>query len=288
MHNIPAYLTFSLSATQINMVEEGCWFSQINVFHENFPHRINVLFFSSQFDIHRKELSFFLCQQKHFQFGTLSQPCSNRTFSNCRSCWSVRSCRFNATGGHVRNKHGARTPDNPHTVSCATPDAALIRAKLQRDSHICIALPSTSLAWRDHFVLLKCSPAFGALRLTRRTATRDLQQCDNFFLWHVFRVHGLHALVRKTEASQRLIHRSTSALLHTSLSRFSLCLSPWMVRGPSTIPTLFGASVYLETLGAFSHRGSLSDKSLQWLMKSEPGHLDVFLDLLGGGTKRGR
>ena len=35
IHNILADLTFSLSATQINMVKEWCWFSQINVFHEN-------------------------------------------------------------------------------------------------------------------------------------------------------------------------------------------------------------------------------------------------------------
>ena len=53
-HNILAYLTFSLSATQINMVEGCCWFSQINVFHENFPCRTNVLIFSSQVDVVHK------------------------------------------------------------------------------------------------------------------------------------------------------------------------------------------------------------------------------------------
>ena len=58
VHNIFANLTFYLCATQINMVEEWCWFSQINVFHKDFPSQINVLFLSSQFDvihIHRKE-----------------------------------------------------------------------------------------------------------------------------------------------------------------------------------------------------------------------------------------
>ena len=36
VHFILTCLTFSLSATQINMVEEGCWFYQINVFHKHF------------------------------------------------------------------------------------------------------------------------------------------------------------------------------------------------------------------------------------------------------------
>ena len=54
--NILACLTFSLSASQINVVKEWCRFSQINVFHEYFPHWTNFL--SSQFEIvhiHRQE-----------------------------------------------------------------------------------------------------------------------------------------------------------------------------------------------------------------------------------------
>ena len=51
IHDIPANLTFSLSSTQINMVKEWCWFSQINVFHEYFPHWVNIVFLSSQFYI---------------------------------------------------------------------------------------------------------------------------------------------------------------------------------------------------------------------------------------------
>ena len=47
IHNVLANLTFSLSTTQINMVKEWCWFSQINVFHEYFPRRIDVLFLSN-------------------------------------------------------------------------------------------------------------------------------------------------------------------------------------------------------------------------------------------------
>ena len=33
------------------MIKERCWFSQINFFIEHIPHRINVLFLSSQFDV---------------------------------------------------------------------------------------------------------------------------------------------------------------------------------------------------------------------------------------------
>ena len=43
------------------MIKERCWFSQINFFVECFPHRINVLFLSSQFDVihkHRSEYFF--------------------------------------------------------------------------------------------------------------------------------------------------------------------------------------------------------------------------------------
>ena len=37
---------------QVFMIKERCWFSQINFFVEQFPHRINVLFLSSQFLCH--------------------------------------------------------------------------------------------------------------------------------------------------------------------------------------------------------------------------------------------
>ena len=33
------------------MIKERCWFSQIDFFIEYFPHRINVLFLSSQFNV---------------------------------------------------------------------------------------------------------------------------------------------------------------------------------------------------------------------------------------------
>ena len=33
------------------MIKERCWFSQIDFFIEYFPHRINVLFLSSQFGV---------------------------------------------------------------------------------------------------------------------------------------------------------------------------------------------------------------------------------------------
>ena len=51
IHNIFANLAFSLSATQINMVKQWCWFSQINVFQENLPSRFYVCSLACQFDI---------------------------------------------------------------------------------------------------------------------------------------------------------------------------------------------------------------------------------------------
>ena len=56
VHNIFAYFTLSLSAAQAYMIKERCWFSQIDFFVEYFPHRIKILFLSSQFyviHIHR-------------------------------------------------------------------------------------------------------------------------------------------------------------------------------------------------------------------------------------------
>ena len=53
VHNIFAYLTLSMSAAQKNMIKEGCWFSQFDLFieFEYFPHRLNVLSLSTQFDV---------------------------------------------------------------------------------------------------------------------------------------------------------------------------------------------------------------------------------------------
>ena len=56
VHNIFAYFALSLSAAQVYMIQERCWFSKIDFFIEYFPHRINILFPSSQFyviHIHR-------------------------------------------------------------------------------------------------------------------------------------------------------------------------------------------------------------------------------------------
>ena len=52
VNNIFAYFTLSLSAAQVYMIQERCWFSKIDFFVEKFPHRINVLFLSSQFLSH--------------------------------------------------------------------------------------------------------------------------------------------------------------------------------------------------------------------------------------------
>ena len=51
VHKIFAYLALSLSASQVHMIQERCWFSQINFFIEYFPHRIKILFLSSQFHV---------------------------------------------------------------------------------------------------------------------------------------------------------------------------------------------------------------------------------------------
>ena len=56
VYNILAYLTFSLSTAQINMVKEWCRLSQINVFHGYFSHCVKILFLSSQFEIVHKTL----------------------------------------------------------------------------------------------------------------------------------------------------------------------------------------------------------------------------------------
>ena len=56
VHNILAYFALTLSAAQVYMVKERCWFSQINFFIEYFPHRINIVFLVSNFyviHIHR-------------------------------------------------------------------------------------------------------------------------------------------------------------------------------------------------------------------------------------------
>ena len=89
VHNIFAYFTLSLSAAQVYMIKERCWFSKNRLLYWLlFPHRINVLFLSSQFDvIHITDENnpFSRCTKKHSQLETFSQPCCNRIFSNCLS-----------------------------------------------------------------------------------------------------------------------------------------------------------------------------------------------------------
>ena len=46
-----AYFAMSLSASQVYMIQERCWFSQIDFFIEYFPQRINIVFLSSQFEL---------------------------------------------------------------------------------------------------------------------------------------------------------------------------------------------------------------------------------------------
>ena len=44
-HSIFAYFALSLSASQGHMIQERCWFSQINFFIEYFPHRVKIVSF---------------------------------------------------------------------------------------------------------------------------------------------------------------------------------------------------------------------------------------------------
>ena len=71
-----ACFTLSLSTTQVNMIKEWCWLSQVNFFIEYFPHWINVLFISSQFlsrpNTQLRKISLSRCTNKHSQLGTLS------------------------------------------------------------------------------------------------------------------------------------------------------------------------------------------------------------------------
>ena len=88
VHNIFAYLALSLSASQVYMIQERCWFSQIDFFIEYFPHRIKILCLSSQSmssTYTDKNNPFPRCTKRHSQFGIFSQPCFNRIFSNCLS-----------------------------------------------------------------------------------------------------------------------------------------------------------------------------------------------------------
>ena len=71
VHRIFAGLTFSLSTTQINMVKELWWFSQIHFFHRYFPHWVNVIsskpvFLSSIYT--DEEYPFSRFRNKHSQF----------------------------------------------------------------------------------------------------------------------------------------------------------------------------------------------------------------------------
>ena len=73
VYNIFACFAFSLSATQKDVVKEWCRFFQINVFHEYFPCRTNVLFFPASLMSSKytgKNSSFSRLTDKHSQFGT--------------------------------------------------------------------------------------------------------------------------------------------------------------------------------------------------------------------------
>ena len=74
VYNIFACFAFSLSATQKDVVKEWCRFFQINVFHEYFPCRTNVLFFFQPAwcrpNTQVRIVLFSRLTDKHSQFGT--------------------------------------------------------------------------------------------------------------------------------------------------------------------------------------------------------------------------
>ena len=109
-------------------------------------------------------------------------------------------------------------------------------------------------------MLLKCSSAFGALG-----AHDDLQLVISSSAT-ISSFGTCSVSTASTRWSERLRppndSSTASALPHMSLSRFSLSLSPWMVRGPSTIPTLVGASCEGETVGKIGEEDEISEREL--------------------------
>ena len=84
VHNIFVHFMLSLSAAQACMIQERCWFSQIEFFTEYFPHRINVLCcfpaIMMTFTYTKENNHFSRCTKRHSQFGIFSQPSVNRIF----------------------------------------------------------------------------------------------------------------------------------------------------------------------------------------------------------------
>ena len=79
VHNIFAYLALSLSASQVYMIQERCWFSQIDFFVEYFHIGSRLCFFPANFmssTFTDKNNPFSRCTKRHSQFGIFSQPCS--------------------------------------------------------------------------------------------------------------------------------------------------------------------------------------------------------------------
>ena len=99
-NNIFVHFTLFLSKSQVCMIKEWCWLSQINVF-ECFLHRINFSFFppnlmSSTYTDKNNRFS--------LKWESPSQPYFNRTFSNCLTHNSPAQrwpYRFLSRGGWV-------------------------------------------------------------------------------------------------------------------------------------------------------------------------------------------
>ena len=109
IHNVLAYLTFSLSATQVNIVEEcgspkSTSFTRISQVGRMFRFFTASLISSTYTD---KNIHFARLTNKHSQFGTFSQPFFKRTFSNCRSHsspargWPYRFRSRGTTGSYI-------------------------------------------------------------------------------------------------------------------------------------------------------------------------------------------
>ena len=86
--NVFVRFTFTLSESQMYMIETWCWYVKINKFHQVLPHWSHTLFFQPFWchpRIPKRTILVFDEQNRHSQFGTFSHTSPNRTSSKCLS-----------------------------------------------------------------------------------------------------------------------------------------------------------------------------------------------------------
>ena len=108
VNNISAYFTLSLSAAQVFMIKERCWFSPYQLLYWVLSHiGSRFCFFPANFmsSTYTDENNpFSRCTNKHSQLETFSQPYFKSTSSNClshtQSCqWVSKNFRSSCTTG---------------------------------------------------------------------------------------------------------------------------------------------------------------------------------------------